>query len=149
MAKRNPAKPPPKAPDAPPSTQKGVTEKQLIAALRKWGGIKALAANEVGITRQTMQERVEKSPKLQAVIKEIEEETLDLGEGHVVKGVREGDKDYVRMYLTQKGRKRGYGNKVETSLDEAQLEAIVTALGGDPEALRSALLRLGVDPDQA
>lgn len=148
MAARSKAKPPPREGEA-PTTVKGVTEKQLIAALRKWGGIKALAANECGITRQTMQTRVENSKKLQDTIREIEEETLDLGEGHVVKGVREGDKDYVRMYLTQKGRKRGYGNKVETSLDEAQLEAIVSALGGNPEALRSALLRLGVDPDQA
>ncbi len=126
---------------------KGVTEQQLIAALRKWGGIKALAANECGVTRQTMHDRVERSPKLQAMIKEIEEETLDLGEGHIVKGVREGDKDYVRMYMTQKGRKRGYGNKVENSLDRTQLEAIATALGGDPAVLRRALIDLGEDPD--
>lgn len=142
------AKPPPR-PGLDPTAKKGVTEQQIIAALRKWGGIKALAATECGITRQSMQTRVENSPKLQATIKEIEEETLDLGEGHVVKGVREGDKDYVRMYLTQKGRKRGYGNKVEASFDETQIEAIVEALGGDPTILRAALLRLGVDPEQA
>lgn len=149
MAKRSAAKPPPKDADAPASTQKGVTEKQLIAALRKWGGIKALAANECGITRQTMQDRVHHSKKLQDVIREVEEETLDVGEGHVVKGVREGDKDYVRMYLTQKGRKRGYGTKVENSFDEQQLEAIVASLGGDPVKFAAALRALGVDPDQA
>lgn len=125
-----------------------VSEKALAAALRNHDGIKSFAASEVGITRQAMQARVDNSPKLQALLRDLDEEILDLGEGHVLKGVRTGDKDYVRMVMTQKGRKRGYGNKVETSLDEAQLEAIVTALGGDAEALRSALLRLGVDPDQ-
>ena len=148
MAKRSKAKAPPLE-DRKPNAVKGVTEQQLIAALRKWGGIKALAANECGVTRQTMQTRVENSKKLQDVIREIEEETLDLGEGHVVKGVREGDKDYVRMYLTQKGRRRGYGNKVENSFDEQQLEAIVAALGGDPAKFAAALRALGVDPEQA
>lgn len=149
MTKRKPsAKPPPLAEGADPASKKGVTEKQIIAALWKWGGIKALAAKECGITRQTMQERVDGNPKFQAVIKQIEDETLDIGEGHIVKGVRDGDKDWTKYYMTAKGRKRGYGNKVETSVDEAQLEAIVSALGGDVEALRSALLRLGVDPDQ-
>lgn len=145
MAKRNPAQPPPRE----SGSNKGVTEKQLIAALRKWGGIKALAANECGITRQTVQERVEKSPKLQSVIKAVEEETLDIGEGHIVKGVREGDADYVWGYMRSKGRKRGYGTTVQNSFDEAQLEAFVVALGGSAEAFRTALLRLGVDPDQA
>ncbi len=149
MAKRSKAQPPPLPAGTPAHMPKGVTEKQVIAALRKWGGIKALAANEVGIARQTMQERVERSAKLQAVIKEVEEETLDLGEGHIIKGVRAGDPDHVWPYMRSKGRKRGYGNTVQTSLDESQLEAIVIALGGSPDALRSALLRLGVDPDQA
>lgn len=148
MAKRSPAQAP-SLEDRKPNAVKGVTEKQLIAALRKWGGIKALAANECGITRQTMQTRVENSKKLQDVIREIEEETLDLGEGHITKGVREGDKDYVKYYMDRKGRKRGFGNSVQTSLDEAQLEAIVASLGGDPAKFAAALRALGADPDQA
>jgi hypothetical protein len=148
MAKRSKAKPPPLEGRKPNSVH-GVTEKQLIAALRKWGGIKALAAQECGITRQTVQIRVDKSPNLQAAIKEIEEETLDIGEGHIVKGVRDGDSDYVWGYMRAKGKKRGYGNKVENSFDEQQLEAIVSALGGDPAKFAAALRSLGVDPDQA
>lgn len=128
---------------------KNITEKTLAAALRKWGGVQTLAAKEIGTSRQNVYQRIKLSKKLQDVMREVEDDTLDLGEGHIIKGVRDGDKDYVKYYMDRKGKRRGYGPKVENSLDEAQLEGIVIALGGDPAKLRAALRQLGVDPDQA
>lgn len=138
---------PRKDPSAP--VRKNITDRACIAALRRHGAIISPAASEVGISRQALWERVQKSKKLQAVCKEVAEELLDTGEGHVVTGVKSGDKFYVDMYLRQKGKKRGYGTQVQTSFDDAQVEAIVAALGGKPEAYRAALAQLGVDPDQA
>jgi hypothetical protein len=126
---------------------RGTPEKKIVAALRKHAGIIILAANDLGVSRQAVWERVQKSPKLKALLVQIEEEHLDIGEGHVVSGLRTGDKFYVDMYLKQKGKRRGYGNRVENSIDETQFEALVSALGGSPDRLRAALLRLGIDPE--
>lgn len=121
-----------------------ITENMLMAALRKWGGIQALAAKELKTTRQNVHQRIKGSPALQTLLAEIEDENLDIGEGHILKGLRAGDKEMVRYYMDRKGRKRGYGNSVSVGTDEATLEAVVATLGGDPAALRAALARLGV-----
>ncbi len=117
-----------------------ITEKALIAALRKWGGIQTLAARELGTTRQNVHSRIKNSARLQEVVAEVEEETLDLGEGHIVKGVRKGDKDLVKYYLDRKGKMRGYGPRsdVEAKLSEDTLMAIVVAMGGDLDKLKAA-----------
>lgn len=121
-----------------------VTDFQLADALKKAGGIKSDAAKLVKLTRQTVQERVEKTPMLQEAVRQAEEELLDIAESQLKKSVRRGDKDMVRFQLQQKGRKRGYGNSVQVGIDDAQAAAIVAGLGGDPEAYRAALIRLGV-----
>lgn len=127
---------------------KEIPEKLIAAALRKWGGIPALAAKEVNTSRQNIYQRVKNSKKLQEVVRDIEDETLDLGEGHVVKGVRDGDKDYVKYYMERKGKRRGYGPKVENSFDDTQIEALVASCGGNVKLYRAFLIRLGVNPDE-
>lgn len=124
--------------------QSGIPEAKIIGALRKWGGIKALAAKELKTTRQNINGRVNRSPKIQEALSEIEEENLDIGEGHLIKALRNGDKDTVRYYLDRKGKKRGYGNRVDVGVDDATAEAIVAGLGGSVEAFRAALRQLGV-----
>jgi hypothetical protein len=122
----------------------GIPEAKIVAALRKWGGMSALAAKELGITRQAVHQRLKNSATIRAAVAEIEEETLDIGEGHLIKLVRNGDKEMVKYYLDRKGRRRGYGNSVNVGLDEAQAEALIASLGGNVEAYRAALRQLGV-----
>ncbi len=121
-----------------------VSEQRLADALRKAAGIKSDAARLVGLTRQAVQDRVERSAVLRQAIKDGEEELLDCAEGKLKTAVRRGDKDMVRFQLQQKGKKRGYGNNVTVGLDDAQAEAIVAGLGGSAETFRAALVRLGV-----
>ena len=122
----------------------GISEAKIIAALRKWGGMSALAAKELGISRQAVHQRVKNSATIRAAVAEMEEETLDIGEGHLIKLVRNGDKEMIKYYLDRKGRQRGYSNSVNVGLDGAQAEAIVASLGGSVEAYRTALRQLGV-----
>ena len=128
--------------------QRGVSEKKIAAALRKHAGILILAAKELDMSRQNVWARVDRSKTLQAILKEIDEEHLDIGEGHIISGLRTGDREWTQFYMRCKGKKRGYGNSVHVGLDEAAIEAIVQSLGGNTDKLRAALLRLGVDPDQ-
>lgn len=125
-----------------------LTIRQIAKALREADGIKARAAVALGVTRQAVQDRVERSPALKKLLTQLPEELLDVAEGYIAVGVRAGDKDYVRYYLDRKGRTRGYGNKVETSFDDAQIQALVASLGGDPSAFRTALIRLGAPPEE-
>lgn len=125
------------------------TIRQFKKALREADGIMAHAAVALGMTRQAVFDRVQKSPELKRLLVTLEEELLDTGEGHITKGVKSGDKEYVRYYMERKGRRRGYGNKVETSFDETQIQAIVAALGGNPDLIRDALIRLGAPPAES
>jgi hypothetical protein len=117
----------------------GISESRLIGSLKRWGGLPALAAKELGVTRQAVHGRIKNSLTIQAAITEIEESNLDIAEGHVVKLLRAGDKEMVKFYLTQRGKKRGYGTKVEAEfrLTNAEIESIVASFGGDLNALRA------------
>lgn len=131
---------------------KGRRSKNTIARLEKaliaHFGIISRAAQACGISRQTAWERVKNSPRLQEAIKSGVEQVLDIAENNVAYYVRRKDKEMTKYVLDRRGKPRGYGNKIETSVDEAQLEAFIASLGGDPEKFRAALASLGVSPDQ-
>lgn len=112
------------------------TDAQLEQALRKHAGIKSLAAKALGVDRSTVQERVEKSPRLKAAIAEIEETTLDMAEGVILSGLKGKDKQTARWYAERKGKGRGYASKTELSISDDDLEAVVAAFGGNLDALR-------------
>lgn len=132
--------------DKPATGQKQVSEKRLIAALRAADGIMNHAAEVLGISRQAIKQRIDRSKKLQGIMVQIDEDILDLGEGNIIKALRSGDGQMTRWAMERKGRKRGWGTRVENSFDNAQVEGLLAALGGKPEAYRAALVRLGVDP---
>ena len=116
---------------------KKVTTAQIEGALRRWAGIKSLAARDLNITRQAIHRRVNESAHLQTVLTEIDEENLDIGESHILKGLRAGDRHYVMYFMNRKGKERGYGPKVEAKLSDSEIEAIVATFGGDLEKLRA------------
>lgn len=119
------------------------SDAKIEAALRKCGGIKALAAKALKMDRSSIQERVERSPRLQQAIKEAEEETLDSCEADLLKDLKK-DKAARRWYLERKGKKRGYATKVEseTKLADEDIAAIISAFGGNIEQLKSARAKL-------
>lgn len=119
------------------------TDGQLEGALRKHAGIKSFAAKELGVDRTTVQERVDRSPHLQQVIKDIREHVVDLAEGVVVDALNKKDRETARWALGRIGKDRGYALKVENEnrLDPDQLEQIAIGIareiGGDAEKLRN------------
>jgi hypothetical protein len=119
------------------AASKNISVERIIGVMRKYGGIRPEVCKELGITRQTLFCRIKNSPTLQAAELDIEEENLDIGEGHIINGLREGKERYVFYYLDHKGKRRGYGNTAQISLDDAQLREIVAAFGGDVTKLRA------------
>lgn len=123
-------------------------DNDLIVALRKNAGIKSAAAKALGVERNTVQERVERNPKIQQILRDIREEIVDLAEGVVVDALNDKDRETARWALNRLGKERGYALKIENSVDPEQLETIATALAravsGDVDKLRA--LRDTLDP---
>lgn len=119
------------------------SEAECIAALRATAGKVAQAAQKLGITRQSLHIRIERSPAIRAAIKEMDETLLDAAEGNVAKAiVSDGDVMTSRWYLQQKGKERGYG-VLTIKLDRGSLTGTLDDIGDDIgalEALRDGLL---------
>ena len=122
-----------------------ITDAVLEAALRKHLGIKSLAAKELKVTRQTVQQRVEKSARLQAVISEVKETVLDTCESVIFNAIKpkrgKPDLATARWLAERLGKSRGYARN-EPGLENEQLEAFVASFGGDVGKLRAALAAL-------
>ena len=116
---------------------------QIEAALRKADGRPAAAARILGISRQAMHERISRTPHLSGVIADIEQVLLDTAEGALLKAVQAGHLPTIRWYLDRRGRSRGYGKAggAATSMPEpdADMERLITHLGGDVEIYRRTL----------
>lgn len=93
-----------------------IGKRDFIKALRQNGGCFAQTAayirDEMGIeiTRQAVRQRALRMPE---ELNDIEQSTLDIAEGTVISLMAKADRDSVRLraaelYLTQKGRKRGW-----------------------------------------
>lgn len=119
------------------------SQKEVIDALRKCGGIITKTAEMLGLASiGSFRQRIKNSPVLMAVLDEIRMDVLDKAEDNVITAIKEGDKDLSKWYLTKIGRERGYGEALEikgelknrpdlSNLSEEQLEKL-------EEILRSA-----------
>lgn len=95
-----------------------ITETMLEKALRKHAGVFVLAARELGCDRSNVWLRVQKSPRLRAVVEEIEAEVGDICEGVIVQSLLAKDKQMARWYADRKLKHRGFSPRVE--LTDAQ-----------------------------
>lgn len=127
---------------------KAITDRAFEAAIRAAGGVPSVIAEKLGCSTQNIGQRIRGSDRLQAVMKEVESKLIDMCEVGFIKAIQTGDLNTMRWYAEKKGKSRGYGNKVENSINHAQLEAFLVALGGDPAKYRAALIAFGVDPDE-
>ena len=113
---------------------KGITNAQIIVALRKNAGILAHAAADLGVTRASLSNRVNRDPELQAARHEQEDIVGDAAEGIVMTAIlKEKDKVMARWYLEHKEKRRGYGD----DLTPDTIRALVAALGDSLDALRA------------
>ena len=88
---------------------KRLTQKQIIEALYKSNGILAVAARGLGCTRQTIYNRMKKSPKIGAAYSDARETNIDMTEAALIKNIKAGKESSIFYNLNNMGRKRGYG----------------------------------------
>lgn len=89
------------------------TNKQIIDALNKSGGIVAGAAKMLGMNRSALSRRIGKSPELKAAYEDVQESTLDLVESKLLGEIQGGNITAMIFYLKCKGKKRGFVERYE------------------------------------
>jgi hypothetical protein len=94
-----------------------VPDKVLIDAIIKHRGILAQVARSVGRSRQAVNDRVKRNPKLQAAVKEARATFIDDGENALVKAVKNQEAWAVSLLLKTLGKNRGYVEKQELGVD--------------------------------
>jgi hypothetical protein len=85
-----------------------VSEDAVIDALRAAQGIVTAAAQRLGMHRNTLHKRIQRSAKLQAVQDEANEITVDFAESRLLQHVRDGNIAANIFLLKCKGKKRGW-----------------------------------------
>lgn len=111
----------------------------IAAALRKHGGLIPRAADELKTSRQSIHERIDRSPELKAVLLEIEEDMKTDARGAISDALKAKDMPTVRWFAERKMRDEGFGTKIETAIDAGQIERIAEAIAksGGLAALRA------------
>ena len=117
-----------------------ISKKEFLAILRKNGGLYSRTARAITAqykfpyTRQAVRYRAEKYPE---ILKDIEEENLDVAEEgllDIIHSLNEFAKlRAIELYLKTKGKKRGYIEKeqIEHSASDSFLELMKEASKGN------------------
>lgn len=88
--------------------RRNTTLDEVEKALRETGGFFTRAAELLNVTQSAVSQRVSNSVRLQNVLKEIEEQYLDLGESKLMSLINKEDLGAIKFYLRCKGARRGY-----------------------------------------
>ena len=92
-----------------------VTDTAIAVALGKTAGVLNATARSLKMTRQALTERIDNSEELTAARQEAIDISLDTVESKLITAAKKGAGWAVRLYLTNIGRSRGYGRKLEIS----------------------------------
>ena len=103
-------------------------------ALRHSGGVMAAAAQQLGVTRQAVHYRVRRSKRLQQVVEDTREHTLDLCDAKLFELIREGNLGAIIWYQKTQGKHRGYTERQEvTGKDGEPLDYLERQRAADRE----------------
>ena len=89
------------------------TQKQILEALERNGGVIAEAARELDYATMSLRAMISKDPVLKRYRKEHIEVLLDEAERGLLEKVRAGDMKAIRFALSTVGRSRGYSERLE------------------------------------
>lgn len=97
-------------------TQPNLKIRQIESTLRKTNGLISHAAELLGVTRSAIHDRINRSPHLQKVMKEIEERLIDKSENVVYHHMQNKNLTAAIFHLKTKGKARGWIEKHEAEV---------------------------------
>ena len=92
----------------------GIPAKEIGIEIRKSKGIVSVAANNLGVTRNALHRRIQRSKRLQKVKWEARETIVDIAEGKLFKALTNDDWRAIKFTLATLGKDRGYVERLET-----------------------------------
>jgi hypothetical protein len=104
------------------------TTHQFLEAIPGTGGIVTAIARKVGCAWATARKFIDTHPTVASAYQDECESILDLAEAKTISAIKDGDTQMIRYYLSTKGKRRGYSEKVETE----QRIVVEWAYGDDP-----------------
>jgi hypothetical protein len=123
------------------------TDQDIALALTKSQGRRGIAAKFLGCSTATLHYYINASPFLQSMLKEIDEQELDVAELSLLKQVRKGNVIALKYYLSCRGKHRGWSESLvlEGNVDRpVTLTADWNALPKeDLKAMRAMLAKAG------
>ena len=92
-----------------------ISKKKVKKAIKASGGVQAVVAKAIGVTRQSMSVYFKKNPDMRSLLDEEAEQIMDVAEHNLDKKIVDGDVEVSKWALTnrKKGKARGYGLKQE------------------------------------
>ena len=90
-----------------------VLDNDIIKALRKYRGIVASTAKEVGMTRSSLSHRIHRTKHLEEELHEIRETAVDDAEHMLFRKIEEGHVASIIFFLKCFGKDRGYVERPE------------------------------------
>lgn len=91
----------------------GYTAEQMISAIQNANGILAVAARDLGCTRQTVHNYVNKMSTVRAAYEDARETLIDFTEQQLYKQIKEGNITAIIFTLKTIGKHRGYVERQE------------------------------------
>ena len=116
-----------------------VTIQQIEEKLIEGNGNTSAVARACGVTRQAIQQRIQKSPKLQKLVAELLETKLDTAEDKLFNNVERGEGWAICFFLKTQGKKRGYVERAELTgaeggaIEVSSFEKSVLKSYGEPD----------------
>ncbi len=92
-----------------------VTEREIIASLKKTGARVAISAQKLGMSYQGLYQRINRHEKLREALQSIRELSLDMVEDKLWADVKKGEHYAICFYLKCQGKHRGW---IETVRNE-------------------------------
>lgn len=87
----------------------------MLLALNESLGIVSMAAEMVGIDRNTHYNWMKKDPKYKKAVDDMQEVALDFAETELFSQIQKGEPASTIFYLKTKGKKRGYIERQEVT----------------------------------
>lgn len=110
-----------------PTYRRNRRKKEAIELLRKSMGTVSVVCEKIGISRQTFYKWRQTDPAFDAEVNEINEQTLDFVESQMFNGIKEGNAKLIMFYLMNKGKSRGYSQKLDDNARTKSLNVVISA----------------------
>lgn len=88
-----------------------ITAPRVLKAMEGSGGIIAVIAKKLSVTRQSLWTWFENNPEFKKALKQQEENVLDLAENKLIAAVDKGESWAIKYMLSCRGKHRGYQEK--------------------------------------